>query len=60
MAKKPGGKGRAGSPLPAALGSGTSADAHGVTRPTQRPSTLVDTRVIFCGDNLEQLRNSIP
>jgi DNA modification methylase len=24
--------------------------------PTGRPSALVDTRVIFCGDNLEQLK----
>jgi len=24
--------------------------------PTQRPSALVDTRVIYCGDNLEQLK----
>ena len=23
--------------------------------PTRRPSSLVDTRVIYCGDNLEQL-----
>jgi hypothetical protein len=26
------------------------------TRPTrQKPSTLLDTRVVYCGDNLEQL-----
>ena len=25
-------------------------------KPTGRPSSLVDTRVIYCGDNLEQLR----
>jgi len=24
--------------------------------PTTKPSPLVDTRVIYCGDNLEQLR----
>jgi len=24
-------------------------------KPTGRPSSLVDTRVIYCGDNLEQL-----
>ena len=30
--------------------------ARGATRPTQRPSALVDTRVIYCGDNLEQLK----
>jgi DNA methylase len=54
MAKKSTGKGRAGTPLPAAA---TQADdgAHGVTRPT-KPSSLVDTRVIYCGDNLEQLK----
>ena len=32
----------------------TDYGAHGVTRTTQRPSPLVDTRVIYCGDNLEQ------
>ena len=26
------------------------------SRPTARPSSLLDTRVIYCGDNLEQLR----
>ena len=91
MAKKAAAKGRAGSPLPAELGSGTATGAHGVTRPTtkkfprpsdgrgikgeghvprprerervaqpgegrgDRPSSLLDTRVIYCGDNLEQL-----
>src|SRR6266540_2849301 len=30
--------------------------AHGATRPTQCPSALVDTRVIYCGDNLDQLK----
>jgi hypothetical protein len=25
-------------------------------KPTGRPSSLVDTRVIYCGDNLEQLK----
>jgi DNA methylase len=56
MPKKSVAKGRAGSPLPAA---GTQTDgAHGVTRPTSRmkSSALVDTRVIYCGDNLEQLK----
>ena len=24
--------------------------------PRQRPSALIDTRVIYCGDNLEQLK----
>ena len=43
------GKGRAGSPLPAD-------GAHGVTRPTKlKSSSLLDTRVIYCGDNLDQL-----
>ena len=37
--------------------NGASASgAHGVTRPNQRPSALVDTRLIYCGDNLEQLK----
>ena len=57
MAKKAAAKGRAGSPLPAA---GLPADdgAHGVTRPATKlkPSSLVDTRVIYCGDNLDQLK----
>ena len=33
---------------------GTESDPSAVTR---RPSSLVDTRVIYCGDNLEQLKN---
>jgi hypothetical protein len=46
--------GRAGSPLPAA--SQTDDGAHGVARPTKlKPSALLDTRVVYCGDNLEQL-----
>jgi hypothetical protein len=48
-------QGGAGSPLPAA-GSQPDDGAHGVTRPTCRPSALVDARVIYCGDNLEQLQ----
>ena len=57
MAKKSSAaKGRAGNPLPAA--SQTDDGAHGVTRPTKlKPSSLLDTRVIYCGDNLEQLAN---
>jgi len=27
-----------------------------VAKPASRPSSLIDTRVIYCGDNLEQLR----
>ena len=58
MAKKTTAKGRAGSPLPAAHGQGDDG-AHGVTRPTStkpaKPSALLDTRVVYCGDNLEQL-----
>ena len=55
MAKKSSAaKGRAGNPLPAA--SQTDDGAHGVTRPTKlKPSALLDTRVVYCGDNLEQL-----
>jgi site-specific DNA-methyltransferase (adenine-specific) len=71
MAKKAAASGRAGNPLPAEMGSGTATGAHGVTRPTKkeislarrtgegrgegRPSSLLDTRVVYCGDNLEQL-----
>ena len=32
----------------------TAADAK-PSQPLRRPSTLVDTRVVYCGDNLEQL-----
>jgi hypothetical protein len=55
MAKKSAAKGRAGNPLPAA--SQSDDGAHGVTRPTKpaKPSSLLDTRVVYCGDNLEQL-----
>lgn len=51
-------KDEAGSPLAAKVGSGTATGAHGVTRPTTKlkPSALLDTRVIHCGDNLEQLK----
>jgi hypothetical protein len=56
MAKKAAAKGRAGSPLPAA-GLQMDDGAHGVSRPTKpaKPSSLLDTRVVYCGDNLEQL-----
>jgi hypothetical protein len=59
MAKKAAAKGRAGSPLPAA-GSQSDDGAQGTARPTSKssklkPSSLLDTRVIYCGDNLEQL-----
>jgi DNA modification methylase len=30
--------------------------AKKVTAPSSKPSSLVDTRVIYCGDNLEQLK----
>ena len=47
MAKKSGREGRrAGNP-----NMGTAA-----RRPSQKPSFLLDTRVIYCGDNLEQLQ----
>lgn len=58
MAKKfSGAKGRAGTPLPAA-GSQRDDGAHGVTSPTSKlkPSASLDTRVVYRGDNLEQLR----
>jgi DNA modification methylase len=55
MAKQSSGAGRADRPRPAAFQS--DAVAHGVTRPTTKlkPSALLDTRVVYCGDNLEQL-----
>jgi hypothetical protein len=40
-----------GPPAPAPVAADVS------PRPTTRPSTLVDTRVVYCGDCLEQLRN---
>jgi hypothetical protein len=45
--------------LPAA-GSQTDDGAHGVTRPTTKlkPSPLLDTRVVYCGDNLEQVSDA--
>jgi len=46
--------GRVPDPAPAATAT-TPAPREG-TRPTARPSSLLDTRVIYCGDNLEQLR----
>src|ERR1041384_1010903 len=59
MAKKTGGQqvGRA-SPSAPPPANANADGAHGVTRPTtrQKPSVLVDTRVIYCGDNLEQLK----
>ena len=33
-----------------------SAAKEPTTAPRQRPSALVDTRLIYCGDNLEQLK----
>jgi DNA modification methylase len=42
---------------PLALAEQPEMPARQESRPTlQRPSALVDTRVIYCGDNLEQLR----
>ena len=48
MVKKAAAKGRADLPV------GQDAQQHVPT--TQRPSALVDTRVIYCGDNLEKLK----
>ncbi|HEY1718617.1 MAG TPA: site-specific DNA-methyltransferase [Verrucomicrobiae bacterium] len=66
MAKKSSAaKGRAGSPLPADGAHGATrpttkkknslARRTGEGRGEGRPSSLLDTRVIYCGDNLEQL-----
>jgi hypothetical protein len=55
MAKKAAAKGRAGNPLPAA-GPQLDDGAQGTAHPTKlKPSSLLDTRVIYCGDNLEHL-----
>jgi hypothetical protein len=56
VAKKSEAKSRAGTPLPAA-GSKSKDGAQGTACPTKaaRPSSLLDTRVVYCGDNLEQL-----
>ena len=35
---------------------GERAGVRGQSKPKARPSALLDTRVIYCGDNLEQLR----
>ena len=49
MAKKSAAKGRADLPV--------SPDARQRVPATKlKPSALVDTRVIYCGDNLEQLK----
>jgi hypothetical protein len=55
MAKKTAAKGRAGNPLPAA--SQSDDGAQRTARPTSKMkfSSLLDTRVIYCGDNLEPL-----
>ena len=34
-----------------------SAEALGVAAPAGKPSALLDTRVVYCGDCLEQLKN---
>jgi len=34
-----------------------STKSAAIAKPTARPSALIDTRVIYCGDNLEQLAN---
>jgi 16S rRNA G966 N2-methylase RsmD len=38
------------------MGKKSSAQTPAPPAPTAKPSALVDTRVIYCGDNLEQLR----
>jgi len=57
MAKKAAGKGRDASPKrPKVRLAGPADRADGsASRPYQKPSSLLDTRVVYCGDNLEQL-----
>ena len=40
---------------PAVSPRGTPAPARPGKPPSARPSSLLDTRVVYCGDNLEQL-----
>jgi hypothetical protein len=59
MAKKAMAKSSGGASVSASLQStGTKTPAREDARPTSKtakPSSLLDTRVIYCGDNLEQL-----
>ncbi|MFZ0827777.1 MAG: hypothetical protein WAO02_10175 [Verrucomicrobiia bacterium] len=58
MAKKASGpKSSGGASVPASRESDTSKGAaREDARPTKlKPSALLDTRVVYCGDNLEQL-----
>jgi hypothetical protein len=57
MAKKAAGKGRDASPKRPKLGLAGPADrADGsASHPYQKSSSLLDIRVVYCGDNLEQL-----
>jgi hypothetical protein len=56
MAKKAAGKSSGEASVPASR-SPDATTAREDTRPTTnlKPSSLLDTRVIYCGDNLEQL-----
>ena len=58
MAKKPSGLKSSGGASVHASRSPDATTARDDARPTprQKPSALVDTRVIYCGDNLEQLK----
>src|SRR5882762_5673652 len=57
MAKKPSGLKSSGGASVHASRSPDATTAPGDARPTKlKPSALVDTRVIYCGDNLEQLK----
>ena len=59
MAKKTSGaKSSGGASVSASRERSGRATARGDARPTSKPakpSSLLDTRVVFCGDNLEQL-----
>jgi hypothetical protein len=41
--------------LPFSQGQGEAAQQHRPTAKPAKPSALLDTRVVYCGDNLEQL-----
>ena len=53
--KRAAGNGETGTTTSAPAGKVPSAGLPSARLPSARPSALLDTRVIYCGDNLEQL-----
>lgn len=50
------GKKRKSKSEPSGDAAGSTAEKAAKPRARSRPSSLVDTRVVYCGDNLDQLR----